>query len=344
MIPKVSIIVPVYKVEKYLDRCLDSLLHQTLKDIEIILVDDGSPDNCPRMCDEYARKDCRVKVTHKINGGLSSARNAGLDIANGEYIAFVDSDDYTSIEAYDTLYKKAKESNADIVYAGFLFYHEDGTFNENFVLNHEYSGEEIATFLGKMIFDRTSPSESICMSMWNGLYKRQLIESAHCRFVSERECLSEDILFHMMFIPLCKKIVCIPKTFYHYCYNGTSLTRSFNANKIYSNFRLYELLIGQMEKFKLMTLEYKIMLLLINNTRGILLKRVFLSDFTLKEKRLYCDIIYSYPGWKKVLSSLKGRKIPIPERIALLIIKYKLFLGGLVFYKLLYSILRKEKF
>lgn len=89
--PKVSIIVPIYNVEKYLDRCMESLLNQTLEDIEIIMVDDGSPDNCPKMCDEYAKKDARIKVVHKKNGGLADARNAGLDVATGKYVAFVDS-------------------------------------------------------------------------------------------------------------------------------------------------------------------------------------------------------------------------------------------------------------
>lgn len=95
--PKVSIILPIYNVEKYLDRCMESLLNQTLEDIEIIMVDDGSPDNCPQMCDEYAKKDNRVKVVHKKNAGLGFARNSGLDVAKGEYIAFVDSDDYVGL-------------------------------------------------------------------------------------------------------------------------------------------------------------------------------------------------------------------------------------------------------
>ena len=89
----VSIVVPIYKVEKYLSRCVQSLLNQTLKDIEIILVDDGSPDKCPEMCENYLKVDKRIKVVHKVNGGLSSARNAGINIATGKYIGFVDSDD-----------------------------------------------------------------------------------------------------------------------------------------------------------------------------------------------------------------------------------------------------------
>lgn len=92
--PKVSIVVPIYNVEKYLHRCVNSLIRQTLKDIEIILVDDGSPDNCPKICDEYKNKDIRVKVIHKKNAGLGLARNSGLDEAKGEYVVFVDSDDF----------------------------------------------------------------------------------------------------------------------------------------------------------------------------------------------------------------------------------------------------------
>ena len=102
--PKVSVIVPIYKVEKYLRQCIDSIINQSLKDIEIILVDDGSPDNCPKICDEYKKIDSRIKVIHKKNGGLSSARNAGMKIATGEYIGFVDSDDYVSKEFLEELY------------------------------------------------------------------------------------------------------------------------------------------------------------------------------------------------------------------------------------------------
>ena len=124
---KVSVIVPVYNVEKYLDRCMQSLLNQTLKDIEIIMVDDGSPDNCPKMCDDYAKQDSRVKVIHKKNAGLGLARNSGLEVATGEYVAFVDSDDFTDVDAYRSLYENAQKRNADVVYAGFLMQHSDNT-------------------------------------------------------------------------------------------------------------------------------------------------------------------------------------------------------------------------
>lgn len=115
--PQISIIVPIYKVEKELGRCVNSLIHQTLKNIEIILVDDGSPDKCPQMCDEYAKQDNRIKVIHKVNGGLSDARNDGLMQARGQYILFVDSDDYIRHNACEILYSNAAKDDLDIVVA-----------------------------------------------------------------------------------------------------------------------------------------------------------------------------------------------------------------------------------
>lgn len=116
--PKISIIVPVYKVEKYLHKCVDSILNQTFKDFELILVDDGSPDKCGEICDEYARVDDRVRVIHKENGGLSDARNAGIDVAEGEYIGFVDSDDYIDADMYEVLYDVLLKNDADISVCG----------------------------------------------------------------------------------------------------------------------------------------------------------------------------------------------------------------------------------
>ena len=118
--PTISIIVPVYKVENYLPACIDSILAQTFRDFELILVDDGSPDNCPAMCDEAAKKDARIRVIHQKNGGLSAARNAGLDVARGEWIGFVDSDDTVAPEMYETLYTLAQENNANLAICGFL--------------------------------------------------------------------------------------------------------------------------------------------------------------------------------------------------------------------------------
>ena len=119
--PKVSIIIPVYNVEKYLDRCVKSLQNQSLKDIEIILVDDSSADSSSSICDNLSAEDNRIKVIHKVNEGAGKARNAALEIARGEYIGFVDSDDFVESDMFETLYNTAEKHNADLVMSGVLF-------------------------------------------------------------------------------------------------------------------------------------------------------------------------------------------------------------------------------
>ena len=152
MAPKVSIIVPVYKVEKYLNRCVDSILAQTFTDFECILVDDGSPDGCPAICDEYAKKDNRIKVIHQENKGVSAARNAGLDMAKGEYILFVDSDDWIDESTVQSLLMISED--ADIIMCGFSIEYEDGTtFQENSG-NKKLEGSDI---LGEFILDNIRP-------------------------------------------------------------------------------------------------------------------------------------------------------------------------------------------
>lgn len=343
--PKVSVIVPIYNVEKYLDRCMESLLNQTLKDIEIIMVDDGSPDNCPEMCDEYARKDSRVKVIHKKNAGLGLARNSGLEVATGEYVSFVDSDDFTDVDAYRSLYENAQKRNADVVYAGFLMQHSDNTESECFVLDKEWKGKEINTFLKSLIYDSLPDKEKIWMSVWNAIYKRKVIENNNIRFLSEREYLSEDVVFHTMLLPLCRKVVCIPKTFYHYCYNGTSLTHcNFKLEKIACNFRLYEKLKETIKKNNLNELEVAVSLFFVNYTRGIILKGILFSSMNFMEKRKLCKQIYDYSGWKYVFEILRGRVIPVKEKIGIFIIKNKVFYLNYLLYILYYKVLGKSKY
>lgn len=127
--PLVSIIIPVYNVEKYIEKCIDSIINQTYKNLEIILVDDGSPDGCPEICDKYALQDSRIKAIHKKNGGLSDARNAGLDIMKGEWVIFIDSDDFVSPYHVENLYYLVKKFNTNIAITSFeCFYNENKKF------------------------------------------------------------------------------------------------------------------------------------------------------------------------------------------------------------------------
>ena len=125
----ISVIIPVYKVEEYLENCIQSVIKQTVSDLEIILVDDGSPDQCPEICDLWADKDSRIKVIHKENGGLSDARNAGMKVATGEYVSFIDSDDYISLDFYETLLETIVDNDSDIVECGVVKFYEDNNFH-----------------------------------------------------------------------------------------------------------------------------------------------------------------------------------------------------------------------
>ncbi len=166
---KISIIVPVYKVERYLCRCIESLIRQDYQDIEIILVDDGSPDNCGNICDEYAQKDTRILVIHQNNGGLSAARNTGLDLATGDYIMCVDSDDWVEPNYCSFALQKAKETNSDIVVFGYMDEFDDHRVPQDIPKEEEkqYSTEDALVELH---------NGRILSFAWNKIYKASLFE------------------------------------------------------------------------------------------------------------------------------------------------------------------------
>lgn len=232
---KVSIILPIFNVEKYLDRCMDSLLNQTLEDIEIIMVDDGSPDNCHQMCDEYAKKDNRVKVVHKKNAGLGFARNSGLEVAKGEYIAFVDSDDYVGLNMYKTLYDRAEADKCDAVFCGFRTEVKQNkwVYSDEVDADKLWRGKDVQLFMLDMIASGAGvKAERLYqMSVWHSIYKRSIIEDNHLRFVSEREVASEDIPFQVDYLSKANTVAYIQETFYSYCLNGTSLTATLKPEK-----------------------------------------------------------------------------------------------------------------
>ena len=221
MKPKVSIVVPIYNVEQFLDRTMHSLLAQTLKNIEIIMVDDESPDNCPAICDRYAEQYPNVKVVHKKNAGLGMACNSGIEVASGEYIAFCDSDDYVDNNMYETMYNAALKYDADAVYTGIKTVNE----REEVHVMNEYPScqifqgkNKIHAFLMDMI--SSEPSDTIerrvPMSAKVVLYRKDLIDANKLRFVSERVIISEDLVWNMDVLNHSKCIVTLPQTFYYY--------------------------------------------------------------------------------------------------------------------------------
>lgn len=237
----VSIIVPVYKVEKYLDRCVESLVNQTLKNIEIILVDDGSPDNCPALCDKWAKRDGRIKVIHKENAGLGFARNSGMEIAEGRFIGFVDSDDYVKNDMFEQLFLAATKENAEIAMCGFRCIGGIMTEKEDDVQDINCFDEYIV-FSGKDGIDKlmldicgARPEESqdskYGFSSVKNIYSAEVIKNNNIKFLSEREVASEDVFFLLDFLEKTNCAVGIPGAYYFYCRNGESLSKSYRGDR-----------------------------------------------------------------------------------------------------------------
>lgn len=205
--PLVSIIVPIYKVEPYLRRCLESIVNQTYTNLEIILVDDGSPDNCPQICDEYAAKDKRIIVIHKENGGLSDARNAGLDICKGEYISFVDSDDWVDEKYIEVLLRLVTETNADIA----IGEHKKIYNNKPIFIDKEKEEIQILSTQAALNILFMRSHLSFILS-WGKLYRRPLFDDI--RFPQRRYHEDEFTTYKLFF--KCKSISHINSTLYYY--------------------------------------------------------------------------------------------------------------------------------
>ena len=221
IVPYISIIVPVYKAEAYLHRCVDSLLAQTFVDFEIILIDDGSPDNSGTICDEYAKKDTRIKVIHKENGGVASARQCGIDNAIGIYTIHADPDDWVEPTMLEELYNKAISEDADIVICDFYVSEEKGdTYREQKFLKN--NSQKV---LEDLLFHKLQGS------LWNKLIKLTCYTDFNVRFV-ENLNYCEDYLVCIKILMQNVKLAYLNKAFYYYdqVINDDSITRNYNLN------------------------------------------------------------------------------------------------------------------
>lgn len=224
--PIISVIIPVYKVEKYLHKCVSSVMSQSYKNLEIILIDDGSPDNCPKLCDDFALMDSRIKVIHKTNGGLSSARNAGLDIATGDYIAFVDSDDWVENNAYEEMLKLADKSGAEIVCCGAV--KTDGEKDIEKCFCYYPTG----TVCSAKDIVRDILTDKIGSQVWRALYSRKCWEKL--RFPDGR--LYEDIPTTFKAYLMANKVAFIDECYYKYRMNMNGISLAKNPLKPYHIF------------------------------------------------------------------------------------------------------------
>jgi len=228
----ISVIIPIYKVEKFLNKCLQSVVNQTYTNLEIILVDDGSPDKCPIICDEWAKKDNRIQVIHKENGGLSSARNAGIDIANGEYLAFIDSDDTIECDYVEELYNTLIEKNADLSICGINFINEDGS-------THKIIGEiQPIYFSEEKKYDLLLQRSTMVVVAWNKLYSKKIFNSLRYPINKkhEDEFVILDILNNTK-----KGIAITNKKLYNYLYRENSIMTSNSPKGIYDPMEAYKI-------------------------------------------------------------------------------------------------------
>lgn len=237
----ISVVVPVYNVEKYLRACLESLLKQTYKDLEVIMINDGSTDASGGICDEYAEKYENFMVIHKKNAGLGMARNTGLKHILGDYVTFLDSDDYLDQECIEILYKMLVKNNVDMCKGGFRKITNSG----NIILNREYNdeifeGEEAKTkLLPRMIGSSPAQHDSIEMCVCGALYNTKVIRKYNIEFPSERELISEDLVFNIDYMQFANGACTISDVGYNYRVNNNSLTTSYRSDRFESSKHFY---------------------------------------------------------------------------------------------------------
>ncbi len=241
--PKVSIIVPVYNVEKYIDRCISSLLKQTLEDLELIIVNDGSTDSSKKIIEKYLKKyPSKIKYFEKENGGLSSARNFGLKYATGEYVGFLDSDDYVEKDMYKVMYDKAKNENSDLIECDFLweYYIDEKIINVKKDKRKKYKNKKELIKKPRVI-------------VWNKLIKKNIIINNNIKF--PEGLIYEDIEFFYKLLPYIKKISYVEYFFVHYVQRENSISNLYTKNvgdifQILNNIIKYYKKINKYEKYK----------------------------------------------------------------------------------------------
>ena len=333
---KISVIVPVYNVESYLERCINSLIHQTLEEIQIILIDDGSTDASPAICDDYAKKDNRILVIHKENEGQGIARNHGLANAKGEYVCFLDSDDYYELNTCEVLYKYLRETNADLCCFGYQIDDKDGNLvrrpliKEKIYKNQEIKNDFILHYFGDLPEDENLRGFSSCMSA----FRTSIIKKYNLEFPSEREVLSEDTIFSLEFCKHASVVATLPTVFYHYCQNATSFSQGYRKDKFAKTKILYGILKKYTEEFAVeeqtnirlaMLIWVNLMACLKQETRRI--PEVGRKEVFKNIKEMCNDEMT-----RKELPKLRKTSLPLQQKVLLFCIIYKLNVIFLIIY------------
>lgn len=288
----ISVVIPIYNVEKYLKKCVDSIINQTYKNIEIILVDDGSPDSCPEICDEYQKKDSRIIVYHKNNGGLSDARNFGIEKSKADYIIFIDSDDYIEKDMVETLFNNIIKFNADISMCNFV--EEDD--NGNILKKVDYTNTIYSYSTNEALYELVS-QKKITNHAWNKLYKKSLFKSV--RYPVNQ--LMEDINTTYKLFEKSNKIVFEDKPLYHYIQRGNSILGNVTEKRILDQDKAVK------ERNSYLYEKYTFLkdIILIDNLEN--LKTIYRLSYIMNYKEIYGATVYKneYKYNKKIYKKIK---------------------------------------
>ena len=328
----VSIVVPVYNVEKYLVRCVQSILSQTYRNLEIVLVDDGSLDDSPRICDQLAEQDARIKVVHQKNQGLGGARNTGLKNATGAFVAFVDSDDYIGETHIEKLYNSAVSADADIAVGFYVSIDETGniTRKKNHLKIGEYGRERVFHELLLPLIGTeegchtdTAVEPSCCMS----LYRLSVIQEHDIRFASTKQIIAEDQFFNIDCFMHAQKIVVTEVDDYFYYVNVQSMTRKHDKERFHRTVNYYHYLKEKVERYGLTELsEMRINRSFLMKTR-IALRLIAYSDMDFKSKRSEMKNILSHDLFVKVIREYPIHTYPIMMRALSRMMRWKCAVG-----------------
>lgn len=328
----VSLVLPIYNVEKYLERCMKSIINQTYQNLEIILVDDGSTDSCPELCDEWEKRDSRVVVIHKTNAGLGMARNTGIDVATGKYIYFIDSDDFIEQDTIKQLVEIAEKNCADVVTFGFNTIDYKGHIVKTTLPSTAksiYEGKEILEyFLPAMIAPdpHTGETTNLWISAWASMFSLKMIKNTGWRYVSERQIISEDVYSHLGLYKYVTKVAVVPKAFYNYCENDTSsLTRTFRMDRYEKNSFFYQACIQQCDELGYGNkIRERLMYPFWGNTIGWL-KRIAISDLSPKQKKDETIKILDDQVFQDVVRKMNTEQETLSRKILIYAIKKRMF-------------------
>lgn len=325
---EVSVIVPVYNVQKYLKQCVYSILAQTFEDFELILIDDGSTDPSGAMCDELAKEDSRIVVFHKQNEGLGLTRKYGFEHCTGKYITFIDSDDYIASDYLEQLYRVAQDQNAELVVSGYKKTDDEGNVLFDSTPEAEsFKGDEIKNvLLPRMIGSLPDRTDSIFIGMTGKLYLKEILESNPIVFYSEREIQSEDLAFQLGALPFFQSAEVIAYSGYHYRTNPQSLSMKYRPGRFEEVKKVYFHTCKKMEELGLpKDTKYRIdKMLYVQLLTCLVQEKPKISNTSAGNCIKEIKAMISDPVVKESIKEYPINKLDFKKRIYVLLLKYRL--------------------